>query len=59
MINLVNTWGRMYQKEEKKDKLEGVIESIKGSIGNVEINTTAAREHVDEIERDIRTGKEQ
>ena len=44
--------------DQEFDKLEGVIENIDGSIGNVEINTTAAREHVGEIERDIRTGKE-
>ncbi len=41
--------------DQEFDKLEGVIENIDGSIGNVEINTTAACEHVGEIERDIRT----
>ena len=44
--------------DQEFKKLEGVIESIDGSIGNVEINNTAAREHVGKIERDIRTGKE-
>ncbi len=45
--------------DQEFDNLEGVIESIDGSIGNVEINTTAARKHVGKIERDIHTGKDQ
>ena len=44
--------------DQEFDRLEGVIKSVDGSIGNVEINTNSAREHVGEIERDIGTGKE-
>ncbi len=40
------------------DKLEGLIESIDGSIENVEINTTAAWTHGGKIEPNIHTGKE-
>ncbi len=44
--------------DQEFDKLEGTIENIDGNIGNVEINTTASREHVAEIERSIRNDKE-
>ncbi len=40
------------------DKLEGVIEGIDRSIGNVDINNTAACKYVGEIERNICTSKE-
>ena len=44
--------------DQEFDKLEGTIENIDGNIGNVEINTTASREHVAKIKRSIRTDKE-
>ncbi len=44
--------------DQEFDKLEGTIENIDGNLGNVEINTTASREHVAEIERSIHTDKE-
>ncbi len=49
---------KLIMMDQEFDKLEGVIESIDGSIGNIDINTIAACEHVGQIEQIICTTKE-
>ena len=53
---------RMYERggfTVKMILMDQEFTKLEGALGLVEINTTAAREHVGEIERDIRTQKEQ
>ena len=64
LIKVINLYVRaefvvnLILMDQEFDKLEGAIENVDGKMGNVEINTTASREHMAEIERSICTDKE-